>query len=27
MKTIVICSGGLDSISLAHRVAAEHQLI
>ena len=27
MKTIVICSGGLDSVSLAHRIAAEHQLL
>ncbi len=27
MKTIVICSGGLDSVSLAHRVAAEHVLV
>lgn len=27
MKTIVVCSGGLDSVSLAHKVAAEHQLI
>ncbi len=27
MKTIVICSGGLDSVSLAHRIAAEQQLI
>ncbi|SER44466.1 7-cyano-7-deazaguanine synthase [Faunimonas pinastri] len=27
MKTIVICSGGLDSVSLAHRVAAERELI
>ena len=26
MKTIVICSGGLDSVSLAHKVAAEHEL-
>ncbi|MFB9984473.1 7-cyano-7-deazaguanine synthase QueC [Mesorhizobium newzealandense] len=26
MKTLVICSGGLDSVSLAHKVAAEHQL-
>jgi len=26
MKTIVICSGGLDSVSLAHRVAADHDL-
>lgn len=27
MKTLVICSGGLDSVSLAHKVAAEHDLI
>lgn len=27
MKTIVICSGGLDSVSLAHMVAAEHELL
>ncbi len=26
MKTLVICSGGLDSVSLAHKIAAEHQL-
>ncbi|WP_273791831.1 7-cyano-7-deazaguanine synthase QueC [Brucella anthropi] len=26
MKTLVVCSGGLDSVSLAYRVAAEHQL-
>ena len=26
MKTIVICSGGLDSVSLAHVVAQEGQL-
>ncbi len=26
MKTIVICSGGLDSVTLAHMVANEHQL-
>lgn len=26
MKTIVICSGGLDSVSLAHRTAAERGL-
>ncbi|GGG61166.1 7-cyano-7-deazaguanine synthase [Salipiger pallidus] len=26
MKTLVICSGGLDSVSLAHITAAEHQL-
>lgn len=26
METIVICSGGLDSVSLAHKVAAEHTL-
>ncbi len=27
MKTIVICSGGLDSVSLAHKVAAERELV
>ncbi len=27
MKTIVVCSGGLDSVSLAQKVAAEKQLI
>lgn len=27
MKTLVICSGGLDSVTLAHQVAAEHQLL
>jgi 7-cyano-7-deazaguanine synthase len=27
MKTIVICSGGLDSVTLAYSVAAEHRLI
>lgn len=27
MKTIVICSGGLDSVSLAHKVADENELI
>ena len=27
MKTIVICSGGLDSVSLAHKVAVEHTLL
>lgn len=27
MKVIVICSGGLDSVSLAHRAAAEHELL
>jgi 7-cyano-7-deazaguanine synthase len=26
MKTLVICSGGLDSVSLAHMVAQEHDL-
>ena len=26
MRTIVVCSGGLDSVSLAHRVAAEYDL-
>ncbi|MGH1456406.1 MAG: 7-cyano-7-deazaguanine synthase QueC [Alphaproteobacteria bacterium] len=27
MKTIVICSGGLDSVTLAYKVAAEEELI
>ncbi|SMF05509.1 7-cyano-7-deazaguanine synthase [Xaviernesmea oryzae] len=27
MKTIVVCSGGLDSVSLAHKIAAEHELL
>ncbi len=27
MKTLVVCSGGLDSVSLAHKVANEHTLI
>jgi len=26
MDTIVICSGGLDSVTLAHKVAAEGRL-
>ena len=26
MKTLVICSGGLDSVSLLHITANEHQL-
>ncbi|WP_201841585.1 7-cyano-7-deazaguanine synthase QueC [Microvirga zambiensis] len=26
MKTLVVCSGGLDSVTLAHKVAAEHTL-
>ena len=26
MKTLVICSGGLDSVTLAHKVAAEYTL-
>ncbi|OKH88325.1 7-cyano-7-deazaguanine synthase QueC [Thalassospira sp. TSL5-1] len=26
MKTIVVCSGGLDSVTLAHKVAREHSL-
>lgn len=26
MKTLVVCSGGLDSVSLAHKVAAEQEL-
>lgn len=27
LRTIVICSGGLDSVTLAHKIAAEHALI
>jgi 7-cyano-7-deazaguanine synthase len=27
MKTIVVCSGGLDSVSLAYKVASEHELV
>ncbi|OCP15536.1 7-cyano-7-deazaguanine synthase QueC [Ensifer sp. LC163] len=27
MRTIVICSGGLDSVSLAYKIAAEHELV
>jgi 7-cyano-7-deazaguanine synthase len=27
MKVIVVCSGGLDSVSLAHKMAAEHELL
>jgi 7-cyano-7-deazaguanine synthase len=27
MKTIVICSGGLDSVTLAHKVAVENELV
>lgn len=27
MKTLVVCSGGLDSVSLAYKIAAEQQLI
>jgi 7-cyano-7-deazaguanine synthase len=26
VKTIVVCSGGLDSVTLAHKVAREHEL-
>lgn len=26
MKTLVICSGGLDSVTLAHKIASRHQL-
>ncbi|RUU14514.1 7-cyano-7-deazaguanine synthase QueC [Mesorhizobium sp. USDA-HM6] len=26
MKTLVVCSGGLDSVSLAHKVAAEQEI-
>ncbi|GGB38691.1 7-cyano-7-deazaguanine synthase [Roseibium aquae] len=27
MKTLVICSGGMDSVTLAHKIAREHELI
>jgi 7-cyano-7-deazaguanine synthase len=27
MKTLVVCSGGLDSVTLAHKIAAENQLL
>ncbi len=27
MKTLLICSGGLDSVVLAHKIAAEHELL
>ncbi len=27
MKTLVICSGGLDSVTLAYKIAAEHDLL
>ena len=27
MRTLVVCSGGLDSVTLAHKTAAEHTLI
>ncbi len=27
MKTLVVCSGGLDSVTLAHKVAAENHLL
>ncbi|ASP34928.1 7-cyano-7-deazaguanine synthase QueC [Labrenzia sp. VG12] len=27
MKTLVICSGGMDSVTLAHRIAQDHELI
>ncbi len=27
MKTLVICSGGLDSVTLAYKIAAEHELL
>ncbi|WP_422041372.1 7-cyano-7-deazaguanine synthase QueC [Roseibium sp.] len=26
MKTLVICSGGMDSVTLAHRIAQDHEL-
>jgi 7-cyano-7-deazaguanine synthase len=27
VKTLVVCSGGLDSVTLAHKSAAEHELV
>ena len=27
MQTLVICSGGMDSVTLAHKIAKEHELI
>ena len=27
MKTLVVCSGGMDSVTLAHKVAQEHELV
>ncbi|MFN3498995.1 MAG: 7-cyano-7-deazaguanine synthase QueC, partial [Pannonibacter indicus] len=27
MKTLVVCSGGMDSVTLAHKVAQEHELL
>ena len=27
MRTLVVCSGGLDSVTLAHKAACEHRLI
>ena len=27
MKTVVICSGGLDSVTLAHKLAAENHAL
>ncbi|MBO6510067.1 MAG: 7-cyano-7-deazaguanine synthase QueC [Roseibium sp.] len=27
MKALVICSGGMDSVTLAHKIAQEHQLV
>lgn len=27
MKTVILCSGGIDSVTLAHKIAAEHELV
>jgi len=27
LKTLVVCSGGMDSVTLAHKVAQEHELV
>ncbi len=27
MKTVILCSGGIDSVTLAHKIAAEHDLV
>ncbi len=27
MRTVILCSGGIDSVTLAHKIAAEHELV